>query len=184
MTLREVDHFSPRLGRVQIGDTLLLVDGDQIVDKASDKPRQTFFSTDADPQFLSENTLAGYANRMNEPSKLVVRRLDGTIMYQIALEAEWSGTRLITSTSGRRFCVDERGYSRWSLPHLLGYGGGAVHYNFERIRVFETTSGRELFNFKWDPRPYTSELVTPALAPNGRRVGIVRNGYLEVFNVP
>lgn len=169
---------------MQIGDRFLLFDGDQVVDESSGKPRQTFFSTDTNAQFLNEDTLAGYANRMNKPSKLVVRRLDSAIMYQIALEAGWYGTRLIISTSGLRFCVDERGYRRWSLPHLLGYGGGAVHYNFERVRVFETGSGRELFDVKWDPRPYSGEVAAPALPPSGHRIGIVRHGFLKVFNLP
>jgi hypothetical protein len=184
-TLRELSHFASRLGRpVQIGDHLLLIDGDQVVDESTGKPCQSFFATDADAQFLNDDTLAGYANRMNGPSKVVVRRLSGTIVYQIALDSEWQDTRLITSTSGRRFCVDERGYTRWSLPHLLGYGGGSVHYNFERVRVFDTDSGRELFDLEWDPRPYTGGLVAPALSPNGHHIGIVRHGSLEVFNVP
>lgn len=182
-TLQEIDHFGWD-SHVQIGDPLLLVDGDQVVNRAGEKPLQTFFSTDADAQFLNQDTIAGFADRMNEPTKVVVRKLDGTILYEITLEAEWYGTRLITSTSGHRFCVDERGYSRWSLPHLLGYGGGPVHYNFERVRVFETASGKQLFDLKWDPRPYTGELVTPTLSPNGDRIGIVRHGLVEVFRLP
>lgn len=182
-TLQEIDHFGWD-SHVQIGDPLLLVDGDQVVNRAGEKPLQTFFSTDADAQFLNQNTIAGFANRMNKPTEVVARKLDGTILYQITLEAEWPETRLITSTSGHRFGIDERGYARWSLPHLLGYGGGSVHYNFERVRVFETASGKQLFDLKWDPRPYTGELVTPTLSPNGDRIGIVRHGFVEVFGVP
>lgn len=187
-TLREIDHVPANLGLVGISDTLLLVGGGQILDKSNSKPRQSFFSTDREPQFLSEGNLAGFTDRMDESSnlssKLVVRRLDGTIMYRIEIEARPYESRLVTSTLGQRFCVDELGYDRWSLPHLLGYGGDGVHYHFERIRIFETTSGTQRFDLKWDPRPYTGGLTSPALSPNGHHVAIVRNGYLEVFNVP
>lgn len=182
-TLQELDHFAWD-SHVHIGDTLLLVDGDQIVNKAGEKPLRIFRSTDADGQFLNEDMLAGFATEMNKPTEVVVRRLGGTILYRITLESEWYETHLSTSTSGQRFCVDERGYTRWSLPHLLGYGGGAVHCNFELVRVFETTSGKQLLDLKWDPRPYTGELVTPALSPSGSRIGIVRHGFLAVFSVP
>lgn len=181
-TLKEIDRFPHNSEQVQIGDALLLIDGDRVADKANDKPRQSFFSTDTDAQFLSGNTLAGFSSRINQPDKVVVRRLDGTVMYEIPLQAKWYETHLTTSASGQRFSVDELGYDRWSLPHLLGYGD--VPYHFERISVFETATGIRVFTLKWDPRPYAGQLVRPALSPDGHRIALVRSGFLEVFKVP
>jgi hypothetical protein len=111
ITLKELDHFSTSVGPVQIGDSALLVDSDQITVTASAKPQYSFFSTDAKAQFLSDRTLAGYASRMDQPDRVVVRRLDGSVMYEIVLQAHHYETQFITSISGIRFCVDELGYN-------------------------------------------------------------------------
>ena len=51
-------------------------------------------------------------------------------------------------------------------------------------RIFDTHSGKEIFHFEWDPRPYLGDLVAPALSPSGHKLAVMRSGYLEVFELP
>jgi hypothetical protein len=56
--------------------------------------------------------------------------------------------------------------------------------NFESISVMSTDSGAQVFELRWDPRPYMGTPVTPVLSPDGHEVAVIRHGILEVYQVP
>ncbi|HEX4538528.1 MAG TPA: hypothetical protein VH140_16380 [Candidatus Acidoferrum sp.] len=47
-----------------------------------------------------------------------------------------------------------------------------------------TDSGAQVFELRWDPRPYMGTPVTPVLSPDGHEVAVIRHGILEVYQVP
>lgn len=112
----------------------------------------------------------------------MIQALDGAVRYETIVESSLPETKIIPATNGKRFCIYEVGYNKFSLPNLLGYGD--VPYHFERVRVLETNTGKPLFELQWDPRPYWYDLVKPAISPDGHRLAIARHGFLEVFEIP
>ena len=176
-TLTETARFPWMISLLVPGDngTLLLKSGAVLL-KSSGKPDQSITSVDWPAQFLNDGAIAGF-----DADNVVVVKLDGSILYRIPILKSYQ-THIVPSNSGFRFCIDEVGYARWSLPSLLGYGD--VPYHIERVRVIDTASGHQLFDMKWDPRPYVGHMVVPALSPDGHRIAVIRHGTLDVFQIP
>lgn len=180
-TLTEVARF-PWKEAVEASGTVLLLDGSEVMRPGESEKR--FVSLNAGAQFLSGDLIVEFTEREHEPKKLVTHRLDGTVKFETVLESSWYETKLIPATNAKRFCIDEIGYNKFSLPNLLGYGGGSVQYHFERVRVLDTDAGKQLFELRWDPRPYVGYMVKPAISPDGHRLAIERHGFVEVFEIP
>ena len=93
-------------------------------------------------------------------------------------------SEVVASASGKRFCFHEGGYTRWnSFVNFLDIDHGR-QLNFESANVMSTDSGASPFRLVWDPRPYIGLLITPALSPDGQRLAVIRNGVLELFEIP
>lgn len=114
--------------------------------------------------------------------EMPIQTADGRTLYQVPVTAQYQ-VRLFANRSGSRFCVLEESYTRWNrVVNSWDIDSGRPH-NFARVRVFDTNSGRELFEMKWDPRP--SQIVPSlALSPNGHRLALIRHSELEVFDIP
>jgi hypothetical protein len=127
-------------------------------------------------RFLDETTVIGLKGE-----KAAVVKVDGTIQFQIAVRDAWRGhTRFVPSASGTTFCIaelDKTGFHPFDIAD-------SRPYNFRRVRVFEVTDGKQLFQIEWDPRDYSGEDILPALSPNGRRLAVVRKGKLQVYEIP
>jgi hypothetical protein len=129
-------------------------------------------------QFLSDDVFATYENDRT----FVGVDLDGTIRYRISILPQWSGTDIVPAASGSRFCIHQQAYKvRGSKLSVGDYPKTTSHVDI--YRIFDTHSGNELFHFEWDPRPYISTLVAPAISPNGHRLAVIRRGYLEIFEL-
>lgn len=183
ITFREIQSFPGKdAAQLEVSGSAVLVDGADLIRPGSGELRPEFVSFAPFPRFLNEDLVGGFTERAHEPKMLVVQTLDGTVKYKTTLETGWYGTKIIPAKDGKRFCIDEIGYDRFSLPSLLGYGD--VPYHFESVRVLDTETGKQLFELRWDPRPYTGYMVMPAISPSGHRLAIQRHGFVEVFEVP
>ena len=130
--------------------------------------------------FVNDTTFAGIESHQ----ALVVEKTDGTILYRIHIRAKPDGeVEIIPAQSGARFCLHETGWTVLNSAANLGINADR-DVNVESIRVLESESGKVLFDFHENPRPYLARLSSPALSPNGRRLAMIRHGFLEVFEIP
>ncbi len=129
-------------------------------------------------QFLSDDVFATYENDRT----FVGVDLDGTIRYRISILPQWSLTDIVPAASGSRFCIHQQAYKvRGPKVNVGDYPKTTSHLDI--YRIFDTHSGDELFHFEWNPRPYISTLIAPAISPSGRRLAVIHSGYLEIFEL-
>ena len=130
-------------------------------------------------RFLNRNTVADFES----DKALAIAQLDGTILFRVPVTARWNVAEITTSPSGSQFCFHEAGYT--TLNSILNFYDieSARPLNFESVNVISIESGRSLFNMRCDPRPFVGLLSAPAFSPNGRKLAIIRHGFLEVFEV-
>jgi len=132
-------------------------------------------------RFLNRNTLADFES----DKALTIAKIDGTILFRVpvTVTARWNVAEITTASSGSQFCFHQAGYTTVnSILNFYDIESGRP-LNFESVNVISIESGRSLLKLRWDPRPYVGLLTPPAFAPNGRRLAIVRHGFLEVFEV-
>ncbi len=192
-SLNELESFSPANSKVIPGDNLLLVRRNsssvgiispQLYLRLPGKPDYQLGFGGADPwpdaRFLSDNVLTYFES----DHALAVAKIDGTILYRLPVRTRWRLAEITTSTSGSRFCFHEAGYT--SLNAVLNFQDfdSGRPYNFESVKIVETNSGKLVFELEWDPRPYISYILAPALSPDGRKVALIRSGILQIFEVP
>lgn len=185
-TFNELDSFPAGLDREVVpGDAaLLLWSRRDLRMRSSGQPDQPIpLGRDGFPpeaRFLNDHKIAGFESN----TTLSIATVGGKILYRIPVQTRWNLARLVSSTSGTRFCFHEAGYTHWnSVVNFLDIDSGRP-LNFERVTVFDTDSGRVLLKMGWDPRPYEGDLTDPALSPDGHKLAIVRKGRLEVFDIP
>jgi hypothetical protein len=112
-------------------------------------------------------------------SEAVVTDMEAKQIWRYKVAKAWR-SGFLTATSGTRFAIHEYGYTLLnSIINFLDIDDGRPE-DFQRVRVIDITSGREVFQLEWDPRPH---LIKPALSPSGHRVARVKGGILEVFQV-
>jgi len=128
--------------------------------------------------FLSDNVFATYENDRT----LVGVDLDSKIKYRISVLPQWSGTNIIPAASGSRFCIHQNAYKVWGSK--LSVSDQYRTRDVDIYRIFDTYSGKELFHFEWDPRPYINTLGAPAISPSGSRLAVIHSGYLEILGLP
>jgi hypothetical protein len=127
-------------------------------------------------RFLNSWSLAALDH---DASEVVVVGVDGHQIRRYKVEKAWR-TGFLPTTAGTRFGIYEHGYTTFnSIVNFLDIDDGRPQ-NFQRVRVIDMSSGNEVYNFEWDPRPH---LVEPALSPSGHRIARVRAGILEVFQI-
>jgi len=125
-------------------------------------------------QFLTDAIVGGVVGR-----EAVVGMADGSILYRVPVTEKWRAN-LLPSMAGSRFCIHDWDHTRWNkLLNFPDIVEDTRPFNFERIRVLETLTGKQLFEFHWGSRPFG--VVKPALSLTGHRVAILRGGFLEVY---
>ena len=186
--LREVNRFRPASQSVLPGNdaSTLRFEGNSVYVSETGKPERTLAlsatagSYVSPSRFLSDSEIA-----ISESNNtLLVSRLDGSVLYRIAVAPWYQGTSIFPSSGGKRFGIRETHYTR--LNSIVHFTDIDEHrpYDFERIRLFESASGKLMFETQRDPRPYNNALTLPALSPNGRLLATINNGFLEVYEVP
>jgi hypothetical protein len=128
-------------------------------------------------RFLNDDTVADF----DQSKKVaIIAKTEGTTVYSVPVAKPWQG-ELVVSASGVRFGINEYGYTKLnSLLNPLDIDNGRPP-DFQRIRVLEVGTGKLAAEFEWDPRPY---VVPPALSPTGHRLAVIRQGTLEVYEIP
>jgi hypothetical protein len=128
-------------------------------------------------RFLSDETIAAFDQNKKVA---IIANTDGTSLYSVPVAKPWQA-ELLVSVSGVRFGISEYGYTRLnSLLNPLDIDNGRPP-DLQRVRVMEVGTGKLAAEFEWDPRPY---VVPPALSPTGHHVAVIRQGTLEVYEIP
>jgi len=131
-------------------------------------------------RFLNGSTIADFESE----KAIAVSAIDGTILFRVPVRARWHVAEVTTAASGSRFCLHEAGYTTLSsIVNFLDIDN-ARPLNFESIDVISIESRKSILELRWDPRPYVGYLSAPALSPNGHRLALIRDGYLEIFELP
>jgi hypothetical protein len=184
-TLTELARFPPHNSVVPCDGALLFIRKDHTVYvRPLGKPDRVLPFRDADfyPEVrcINQNSVAGFES----DKALAVANMNGTVLFRVAVQARWEMPDVLASASGNRFCFHEKGYTAWnSFVNFLDIDHGRP-VNFESISVMSTDSGAQVFELRWDPRPYMGTPVTPVLSPDGHKVAVIRHGILEVYQVP
>lgn len=183
-TLQVLHEFGANEPRVVPGDNALLYgQQEKLYVKFDDQPEPQFVldtgSTGVwpDASFLSANSVAA----VQSDKSMAIARIDGKILFRVALSPGSFIAEVSTAASGSRFCFHDAGYA--GLNAFLNFFSIERPFNLERVNVMDVASGKSRFKLWWNPRPYVGELSRPALAPDGHRVAIIRHGFLEVFEV-
>lgn len=131
-------------------------------------------------EIINETTVARFDS--SDGQIMTIRKVDGGALYTIPITASYE-TTLAANRTGSRFCALEQSYTRWNrIVNFLDIDSSRPH-NFARVRVFDTASGKQLFETHWDPRP--SQIApSPALSPDGHKLALIRHSELEVFDIP
>ena len=108
-----------------------------------------------------------------------VIKTDGKMLYRIPVS---KNANFVVSGSGVRFAIRELEYA--GLRSLADFGDENGSFNRSSIRVFETASGKKIFDVKWNPEHYRGWDIQPALSRSGHRLAFVRNGQLQIYDLP
>jgi len=131
-------------------------------------------------RFLSPDLVAA----SESVNSLATARTDGRLIYRIPVRPWYEGSSIVTSAEGVRFGIYESFYSRLnSFVHFYDIDEGRAK-DVERIRVFETKTGKLLFELTRDPRPYSNNLAEPALSRNGKHLAVIYRTKLEIYDIP
>ena len=181
-TLKTINQFAFDQAAMPGDVAVLATRGNQLYLLRDDEPEKVLSfhggGLRLDAQFLSDDLFATYENDRT----VVGVDLDSTIRYRISILPEWSGTDIVPAASGSRFCIHQNAYKVWGSR--LSVSNEHRTRDVDIYRIFDTRSGNELFHFEWDPRPYISNLVAPAISPSGHRLAVIHRGYLEIFELP
>jgi hypothetical protein len=153
----------------------------QVPSGASDSSQDNRYITIRHPQGLAVvSTTTLETVRPSNPR--VQQSLQGACAYQSAMPGkgiEWSS--LVTASDGKRFALDQRGYSRLNRIVNLTDIKNARPPNVQIVTVHECATGRKIFELKRNPRPWSSEI---ALSPDGKHLALIHAGVLRLFAIP
>jgi hypothetical protein len=181
--MKEVAQFPWGNPNVVPGDSGLLIrqDGKLFVRFAGRPDQPLSFGGSGiwpEARFLNQETIADFES----DKALAVARVDGTVLFRVPVTARWELAEVTTAASGSRFCLHQAGYTRLnSIVNFLDIDNGRP-FNFESVSVISVDTGKVVLEQRWDPRPYVGLLAAPALSPDGRKLAIIRKGFLEVYD--
>lgn len=148
---------------------------------ASDSSQDNRYITIRHPDGLAVvSTTTLETVRPSDPK--VQQSLQGACSYQSAMPGEgieWSS--LVTASEGKRFALDQRGYSRLNRIGNLTDIKNVRPPNLQIVTVHECTTGRKIFELRRNPRPWSSKI---ALSPDGKRLALIHAGILKLFAIP
>lgn len=130
-------------------------------------------------RFLSRSMIAVDETDEN----LLVADLNGKPLYRVPIDYSMSNITVSSCVCETEFAVREQRYSRWnSITHFTDIENTRP-FDFEKVRVFDASSGRVLFSLEQDPRPYLAASPSPALSPDGRHIALIDRGILNVYRL-
>jgi hypothetical protein len=204
--LKDVASFDQKIATVFPGDGATLVfDNGRAVVKQDGKPPtdlgavETFLGLDhsvvangshrtrlgrfspgrpwQDATFLNRTAILAYQSKRKEAT---VTATNGSDLYAIPVEKPWRAV-IVRSQLGERFGVSEYGNTASnSLANLLDIYNSRPPDD-QRVRVYETQSGKQVAEVEWNPNP---RALPPALSPSGHRLaGVTAGGILKVWQI-
>jgi hypothetical protein len=188
-SFRVIETFRPKEPKITPGDTGLLLEESagqvRMPGQPDIEPGFTTSSVFPKNRFLDDDKVIGITMKSLAQGTATAIRVDGTVLYQIAVNDAWRGhADFVPCISGSRFVVMEVYYTRWNSIVNFFDIGDTREYNRLRIRVFDVATGKKVFKLEWDPRGYWGERILPALSPSGHRLAVVRRGELQVYEIP
>ena len=99
--------------------------------------------------------------------------------HALPRSSPWTAT-FVGTIDGRRFGLDWESNTRLQLLMPLACIDECAPAGREDLVVFDSSSGKELRAFKWDPRR-NSAFVFPALSPSGETVAFLRSNRLAIY---
>ncbi len=181
--LKELAQFPWRNPSVVPGDSGLLIRQDGKLYARFDGRSDQLLSFGGggiwpEARFLNQGIISDFES----DKTLTVARVDGTVLFRVPVTARWQLAEVTTAGSGDRFCLHQAGYTSLnSVVNFLDFDNGRP-FNLESVSVISVDTGKILMEKRWDPRPYVGLLAAPALSPNGRKLAIIRKGFLEVYD--
>jgi hypothetical protein len=131
-------------------------------------------------RFLNRSMIA--VDETNE--NLLVADLNGKPLYRVPIDYSMSNITVSSCVCETEFAIREQRYTRWnSIIHFTDIENTRP-FDFEKVRVFDASSGRVLFSLEQDPRPYVAASPSPALSPDGRHIALIDRGILNVYRLP
>jgi len=182
--LTELQSFAENEPRVVPGDDgVLYGQKGQLFVKLADHPEPELvldgIGTDVWPnaRFLDANTIAA----LQFEKTMTIVSVDGKISFRVGGQEGPYLTEISTTASGSRFCLHNAGYK--GIGSVLAFLDFQRPFNMERVNVLDLKSRKSRFKLQWDPRPYVGNLTRPSLSPDGHRVAIIRQGFVEVYAI-
>ena len=130
------------------------------------------------PSFVSDREFLAIACD-HDQRVLVAFGLDGTELWYRSFSENFAAPSFLTSEASDRFAFTR---IQTVVPLSLGEPLGKDSSISQEIRVMDTRSGKQVLRAYATPMQRDGQNL--ALSPDGRRLALVRDGWLEVFNLP
>lgn len=141
------------------------------------RPAKLLFQT-PDSSSISVEFLTDDHVYVERDASAVVLSTEGKQLYALKLRGEVH--RVHACLGGQGFALESWGVTlAGRLLHPFDRSGRRVDREF--VEVFDTSTGRKVFEMEWSPRRYVSDV---ALSPDGHRLAVVRGGFLEIYDLP
>jgi hypothetical protein len=89
---------------------------------------------------------------------------------------------LVSSIQGQRFGLEWKSNTVMQLLDPLACIDECPPAGREHFAIFDSSDGRKLQDFEWDPRPFNL-YVLPALSPSGKTAAFVRADKLVLYSL-
>ncbi|HVN92947.1 MAG TPA: hypothetical protein VMT38_04595 [Terracidiphilus sp.] len=108
--------------------------------------------------------------------------ITGRPLYEVEQGLLPWDARMVNSGQGERFGLEWKSNALLQLLNPLACFDDCPPAGRERFVVFNSSDGRVLQSFEWDPRPYNL-YVLPGLSPSGKTAAFVRKDRLEIYSL-
>jgi hypothetical protein len=117
-------------------------------------------------------------------TKWSARVLDATghPLYEVEQGALPWNARMVRSVEGERFGLEWESNTPLQLVNPLACIDECPPAGKQQFVVFNSSDGRMLQSFEWDPRPYNLH-VLPGLSPSGKTAALVRKDELVIYSL-
>jgi hypothetical protein len=113
-------------------------------------------------------------------SVVVTENPGGRRLYEVEHEALPWDAQMVNSVKGSRFGLVWESNTFLQRLNPSACIDECPPAGRQEFAVFDSTDGRKLRNFEWDPRPYNL-YVLPALSPSGKTAALVRADKLVIY---
>jgi hypothetical protein len=105
----------------------------------------------------------------------------GHRLYEAERTALPWDAKLVSSVKDQRFGLEWKSYTA-SQALSLACIDDCPPAGRQYFVIFNTSDGKKLQRFEWDPRPYNLD-VLPALSPSGKIAAFVKGGRLAIYSL-